>query len=203
MLVPRGLRWTVQLVYLHLRVQLTVAMKSFCSSRKIAPEAETNKVLPQVIHLWSPLIDFFRCCGIIPLRRCSRSPYFECCLGSYSVGLLLFTFIFFTILISLLALKKASDHQAPMQVSEAVLILIYYIHCESTLAYFMLYSRDIIQLFQFWIDTERILMDNTNNIRLGYAIQVKCWIIYCASIVILFADNVLYIFSKVFVVFLC
>ena len=170
-------------------------MKSLCSSRKIAPEAETDKILPQVIQLWSPLIDFFRCCGIIPLRRCSRSPYFECCWGSYIVGLLLFTFIFFTILISLLALKKASDHQAPMQVFEAVLLLIYYIHCEFTLAYFMLYSRDIIQLFKFWIDTERIL--HSTDIRLGSATQVKCWIIYCASIVILLADNVLYIFSKV------
>ena len=82
-----------------------------------------------------------------------------------------------------------------MQVFEAVLLLIYYIHCEFTLAYFMLYSRDIIQLFQFWIDTERIL--HSTDIRLGSATQVKCWIIYCASIVILLADNVLYIFSKV------
>ena len=156
--------------------------------------SEDNQVLPEIIQIWSPLIDFFRCCGIIPLKRSNHPPYFERCIGSYCVSLLLFTLIFFTSLITIIILKNNSQLSV-IEILDIVLHLIYYSHCELTLAYFMLRSGDIIQLFQFWIDVERVL--NEANIRLGRAIQVKCWVIYSFSIVILFSDNILFICSKV------
>lgn len=152
---------------------------------------------PDVIKLWSPVICFSRFYGIIHLKKCDHEPYFEKCTGSFCWGLFLSLIYIFTLLIAVLVLKDSLNESSTVIV-ESSHYVIYYLHCELTLVYFLLYSDDFANLMQKWIDTEILL--NLNKIRLGSRTKVKCWIIYLAIIILCTAENSVYIFSTVFII---
>ena len=150
---------------------------------------------PQVIQLLCPLINFGRCCGVIPLKRCDNEPYFERCLGSYCWGLVLFTIYVFRLVTTFWSSQDWSDRSTINIVSVIGLNVNFYLHCNFTLIFFMLRSNDLVQLFQLWIDLERTF--TRNNIHLGLPTKRKCWLIYFASGILFTIDYINYFYRSV------
>lgn len=173
--------------------QSTISM----ARHKIFPAEQKGNMddqKPDVIKLWSPAICFGRFYGIIPLKKSDREPYFERCSGSFCWGLFLSLIYTFTLMVCILVLKD-SLNQSSTVIVESAHYVIYYLHCEMTLVFFLLHSEDLINLMRKWIDTESLL--NLNKIRIGNRTTALCWIIYLATIIMSTVENSVYIFSKV------
>jgi len=160
---------------------------------------------PQVIQLLSPLIEFGRCCGIIPLKKVDREPYFELCQGSLCCNVVSFLLYFFTLIVSLLLLVESAFVNTSSSsgaiissfVFTASQYVTYYIHCEVTLIFFITHHDDFIRLLQKWINLEMYL--NRYNIRLSSSVKIQCWIIYIATVTLFSLEIVFFILRKVFV----
>ena len=169
-------------------------MKIF--STKIFPglTKQSEDQVPEVVQLWSPALGFCRCYGVIPLKKCEQEPYFERCTGSYIWGLFLSLVYVFSLGMALVVLKDSLDKPATVIV-ESCHYVIYYIHCELTLAAFFLNSENLVGLFQQWIQTEKILA--RYKIHLGKSTINKCWILYSVTIVMSTMENAFYLYSTV------
>jgi hypothetical protein len=158
---------------------------------------------PQVIQLLSPLIEFGRCCGIIPLKKIDTEPYFELCRGSLCCNIVSFLIYLFTLIVSMFLLvesafiNESSSGNISSFVFNAGQYATYYIHCEVTLIFFLMRHGDLIRLIQQWIDLELFL--NRYNIRLSSSLKMQCWVIYVATVSLFTLDIVFYILRKVMV----
>lgn len=149
---------------------------------------------PDVIQLWNPVISFFRCYAIIPLRQSNNEPYFERCRGSFCWCLTVATIYLFTFVISVLLVIDTFNSSSKM-IADATFYLIYYAHCEMTLVFFLFQSTELLQLFQNWIDTERIL--SQSQIAIGRSTKCQCWFIFIATVIMSNLENGLYITGAV------
>ncbi|KAK4011558.1 gustatory receptor for sugar taste 64e [Daphnia magna] len=147
-----------------------------------------------VIQLWSPVISFFRCYAIVPLRQCHKEPYFERCRGSFYWCLLVAFVYLCTFIFSILLVIDTFNSSSKM-IADATFYLIYYAHCEMTVVFFLLQSSDLLQLLQHWIDTERLLEEN--QIFLGRTVKCQCWFIFIATVIMSNLENALYIAGAV------
>ena len=156
---------------------------------------------PQVIQLLSPLIEFGRFCGIIPLKKVDREPYFELCQGSLCCNVVSFLLYFFTLIVSLLLLVESafvntsSSSGTISFVFTASQYVTYYIHCEVTLIFFITHHDDFIRLLQKWINLEMYL--NRYKLRLSSSVKIQCWIIYIATVTLFSLEIVFFILRKV------
>ena len=154
---------------------------------------------PQVIQLLNPFIDFGRCCGIIPLRKCSSEPYFEFCPGSFCCNIASFVIYLITLIISLLLLVESffiSSGNIVNFVCTSSQYVTYYIHCEVTLIVFMLRYDHLIVLLQKWIDLEGLLLKRC-NIQLSISVKRQCWLIYFSTATLFTIESVLFVLRKV------
>ena len=145
--------------------------------------------------MWSPVIGFFRCYGVIPLRKCDKEPYFEKCFGSLCWSFLLSAMYNLALGISLLCLKESSEISFQLFIATTMFVD-YSVHSAFTVAFFMVKSDGLVRLLQIWIDTEKIL--TKLNIILGKATFVKCWILLFAFIIFITLENVIYISIMVY-----
>ena len=144
-----------------------------------------------MVRLWSPVISFCRCYGVIPLKKCDREPYFDHCIGSYCLSFVLSLNLTFNVLLASYILV-ISFEDSLIKIFEIVTYVIYYCQCEYTLLFFFLNSGDLLGLFQQWIETEKALVKF--DIRLGKKTVVQCWIFYALTIIVSTFDSLSFFF---------
>lgn len=149
---------------------------------------------PEIIQIWSPVICFARCYGIVPLKKCDQEPYFERCPGSFCWCLTVASVYLFTLTVAILVFKDTFSLPSTV-IADASHHIIYYSHCELTILFFLFRSGDLVRLLQKWIETERLF--DRSKIRLGKVTTTQCWFIYIATIIMSTVENTVYIVSAV------
>ena len=158
-------------------------------------EAGSNNKKLKLVELWSPVIGFFRCYGVIPLRKCDKGPSFERCLGSLCLGLFLLVLFILELSIGTLVLKDSSKVSS-RQFADASLSVDCLVHCVFTMAFLIVKSGDLVRVLKIWIDTEKILANF--NVSLGKVTFVKCWILLFAFIIFITLENAIFISNMVY-----
>ena len=171
-----------------------MASKVVVTSLRTGSSKVTLRKKPYVMELWSPLLNYSRCFGVIPVKPCDNSPYFTFCLrdGSFTLCIILIVLFLFTLSVSCLDFHGTLGQPAALVV-ESSHHIIYYSHCSLTVLFFIFRSRDLIPLFQQWISTEQSL----SAYGIDRGISFPCAVIYIIGLLLLFLDNTLFVVSKV------
>lgn len=157
-------------------------------------------------QLWSTLVNFARCCGIIPMRPCEREPFFELCPGSLCLNVFQIILFLFTLTVSSVVLREVLNGSfiRGIVVAEACSGILYYLQLEVTLLFFLWHSRDRLSaLLQQWIDTERALerirhrSGSNESIYLGSLTALICNVIFSAIVILSTLENTIYLVSHV------
>ena len=149
---------------------------------------------PDFIQLWSPVISFCRFYAVIPMRQTNKEPYFERCPASLCWCLVVASIYFFAFVLSVFLVLDTFSSSSKI-IANATFYLIYYIHCEMTLIFFVYRSQDLLNLFQHWIKIENLLAKY--NIHLGKVLVAQCWTIVIATVIMSHMENACYIISAV------
>lgn len=144
-----------------------------------------------MVRLWSPVISFCRCYGVIPLKKCSIGPYFSRCTGSYCLSLFLSLNLLFNLLLAAYGFIKSFE-ESLIKSLQNVTYVIFFFHCELTLIFFFLNAGSLLGLFEQWIETEKTLAGF--NIRFGKKTMIKCWSFYVSTIIISTFDSLSTVF---------
>ena len=145
----------------------------------------------EVIRLWSPVISFCRCYGVIPLKKSDQRPYFDRCFGSHCLSFLFSLNLIFNLFLATLVLMNCLDEPFTL-ILEKITDIIFYCQCELTLMFFFLNSESLLGLLQQWIDTEKAL--DHFEISLGKTTVIECWIFYVLTIFISIFDSLSFFF---------
>ena len=151
------------------------------------------------IQLWNPVISFCRFYAVIPLKQSNKEPYFERCSGSLCWCLAVAAIYLFCFVLSAFLVVDTFSSSSKI-IANATFYLIYYIHCEMTLIFFICRSQDILNLFHHWIEIENLLI--IHKIHLGNVLVAQCWTIFIATVIMCHLENVCYITSAVSIQFL-
>lgn len=154
----------------------------------------TMKKKPDFIQLWNPVISFCRIYAVIPLRQSDKEPYFERCSGSLCWCLLVASIYLFGFVLSVILVLDTFSSSSKI-IANATFYLIYYVHCEMTLVFFIYRSQDLLDLFQNWIQVENLLIKH--KIHLGKVLVAQCWAIVIATLIMSHLENGCYIISAV------
>ena len=150
--------------------------------------------IPEVVKLWCPFINFARCIGITSIRQIGSEPFFESQVfaGFFLFNLSIFAIFAFALIISILIFKDCWGGSSTVLV-EASHNVIFYLHCQCTIAFFTSRSKSIVCLFQHWINIERSLKYKNSYQGIG-----NSWkLIYISTFLLSIIENIIYLLSKV------
>ncbi len=152
---------------------------------------------PDIFLVWCPLINFCRCCGIIPLKRDDTPPYFQRCAGSSCFNISMILCYLFIFIVSVLLFRDTAWTFGFTSINavETSKLIGYYAQSLLTFGFFSLNAGEIVSLLQEWIDLEMKL--GTKGIRLGLGTKIQCWVICVVTLFAFTTENALYFISEV------
>jgi len=152
---------------------------------------------PELIEMWRPIININRYLGIALLQPVDEEPYFK--YRQFSCWLIISGVIVFIFSYSLTLTSLGFQHRFTRTISSLVLVelvieLIYLIHCQLTIVFFLHRGKRFVDLFQHWIETERSLKNKHIYQPIGNAFKYY----YCIIIILLQTESVIRLLSDLF-----
>lgn len=155
------------------------------------------KEKPDLFDLWRPIINLNRHLGIVLLQPIDNAPYFKHQLRSFRlINSAVVVFIFsYLLVLAIISFQNQFTHSILSEVLvDLVTDLIYLIHCQFTIGFFLNRGKRLVDLFQNWTKTERSLKNKRIYQPVGNSYKYYFTLLF----VLLLAENVIRLLSDLF-----
>ena len=140
-----------------------------------------KKEKPKSIDVWRPIININRYLGIVQLQPIDEEPYFK--YRWFSCWLINSSVIVFiqscSLTLTILSFRNQfTDVMTSAELVELVIQLIFLLHSQFTVVFFLSRGKRLVDLFQNWIETEHSLNNKHINQPVGQSYQCYNFLLF-------------------------